>query len=454
MGKRRASKKRRHVKNAGARRANGCSRGAGRRPAATTFADAERAASAAACNTSRDNRIFFALLMGPVLLIAVAVAATQSMAVLVQISRTVIEPMGEVGFLIERPVLAVANFTGSPAHAATTFGSPVKETGPGALLGARKSVAQFSDAVMIDDVLKPVTSARAVGGVVASLPIKESAPFDATTHDLLPRLALSDIPLEMALLVRPRPSGPSVSAGEAVGSRDFRPGLVLPSQKPSKYRTCHLAQLDAARQSFGRTLAADGVDFGVQLARAARQQTQSFTIYNNAYIPISYPSGDIPSLYGVCSDVIIRAYRVLGIDLQTLVHDAGVGLGDSNIDHRRVKTLQRFFSRFGERLPASTFVEDYRAGDVVIYRRSPSQGSRAHIAIVSDIIAASGRPMIVHNRGWGPQLEDALFADHITGHYRFGRITLETKRIGRNAISIGRKRETHVDKTIEQISLE
>ena len=132
-----------------------------------------------------------------------------------------------------------------------------------------------------------------------------------------------------------------------------------------------------------------------------------------------YPLGDLPSLFGACTDVVIRAYRALGVDLQELVQKAKVGRGDTNIDHRRTETLRRFFARFAESLPITSFPEDYKPGDIVTYYRPFSRVSRAHIAIVSDEMAASGRPNIIHNRGWSTQQEDALFADRITGHYRF-----------------------------------
>jgi uncharacterized protein YijF (DUF1287 family) len=163
--------------------------------------------------------------------------------------------------------------------------------------------------------------------------------------------------------------------------------------------------------------------FGDMLARAARAQTRDLVVYKDDYREIGFPMGDVPRFYGVCTDVVIRAYRALGIDLQVLVHQARIGTGDTSIDHRRTKTLRRFFERYGESLPVTDFVEDYQPGDIVTYYRAGGRTSQTHIAIVSDVMAPSGRPMIVHNRGWGPQLEDALFASDITGHYRFTHVT-------------------------------
>lgn len=165
--------------------------------------------------------------------------------------------------------------------------------------------------------------------------------------------------------------------------------------------------------------ATDPEAFGSALAAAAREQLDDFVIYTDKYHRMSYPLGDIPALYGVCTDVIIRAYHAVGFDLQRLVHESRVGSGDSNIDHRRVDTLKRFFAKYGETLPITEFAEDYKPGDIVTYYRPQNRHSRSHIAIVSDVYAASGRPMIIHNRGWGPQQEDALFVDEITGRFRF-----------------------------------
>lgn len=166
----------------------------------------------------------------------------------------------------------------------------------------------------------------------------------------------------------------------------------------------------------------DPESFGLALAAAARAQIEDFVIYNDRYTRIRYPMGDVHPMYGVCTDVIVRAYRVLGIDLQELVQKTKSGSGDPNIDHRRVDTLRRFFSRFGQSLPVSSFAEDYRPGDIVTYWRPQNRHSRTHIAIVSDRMAPSGKPLIIHNRGWGPQQEDGLFVDQITGHYRFSGI--------------------------------
>ena len=160
-------------------------------------------------------------------------------------------------------------------------------------------------------------------------------------------------------------------------------------------------------------------DVAATIVAAATAQTRDFVIYQARYVRIAYPGGDVPSFYGVCTDVIIRAYRAAGIDLQVEVQKARVGRGDTSIDHRRTETLRLFFARMGETLPITDFAEDFQAGDIVTYYRPQNRSSTAHIALVSDVLAASGRPMIIHNRGYGVQMEDALFVDKITGHYRY-----------------------------------
>lgn len=167
------------------------------------------------------------------------------------------------------------------------------------------------------------------------------------------------------------------------------------------------------------------------LVAAAIAQTQDNVTYNGAYFKIAYPMGDIPAQYGVCTDVIIRAYRKLGIDLQQLVHEdmrRNFSLypakknwrqtkTDTNIDHRRVPNLQIFFTRHGKKLIVSNNPQDYQTGDLVTWMLP---GNLPHIGIVTDQRSADGlRPLIVHNIGAGPQLEDMLFDYTISGHYRY-----------------------------------
>jgi uncharacterized protein YijF (DUF1287 family) len=187
---------------------------------------------------------------------------------------------------------------------------------------------------------------------------------------------------------------------------------VLQPQPAAAAQQCR--PLDVADS---RTPLVSSAGIGDRIAAAALAQTSDLVVYNAAYRRIAFPGGDVSPLYGVCTDVVIRAYRALGVDLQALVQSAR--RGDPNIDHRRVEVLRRFLSRAGTSLLPSPDAEAYLPGDIVTYHRPQNRSSVTHIAIVTSIIAPSGRPMIVHNRGWGVQIEDALFVDRITGHYRY-----------------------------------
>ena len=164
------------------------------------------------------------------------------------------------------------------------------------------------------------------------------------------------------------------------------------------------------------------------LVAAAVEQTRHQVTYDGSYRVIPYPNGDVPANIGVCTDVIIRAYRAVHIDLQRLVHEDmrsafssypslwGLKRPDRNIDHRRVPNLQTFFRRQGAQRPGSSNGADYQAGDVVTWMLP---GNLPHIGVVSSTRASSGRLMMVHNIGRGPQLEDVLFNYDVTGHYRY-----------------------------------
>lgn len=178
--------------------------------------------------------------------------------------------------------------------------------------------------------------------------------------------------------------------------------------------------------------AADSGGFGEKLVAAARKQTWIPVIYNPSYRKIDYPNGDVPWYYGVCTDVVVRAYRALGIDLQVLVHESRLGAGDTNIDHRRVPVLKSFFARRGQSLPVSRNAADYAPGDLVTYHLPDGLYSKTHIAIVSDRKTSAGTPLIIHNRGWGVSEEDWLFSEKITGHFRFA-----PHQVGRETASNG-----------------
>ncbi len=159
--------------------------------------------------------------------------------------------------------------------------------------------------------------------------------------------------------------------------------------------------------------------FAMQLVAAARQQRAVLAIYDPSYRKLDYPMGDVPWYIGVCTDVVVRAYRKLGIDLQKLIHRSRLGSGDRNIDHRRVRVLKKFFARRGTRLKVSDNPEDYKPGDLVTYYLPEGTFSKTHIAIVSDRKTAAGVPLVIHNIGYGVSEEDWLFGSKITGHYRY-----------------------------------
>lgn len=190
------------------------------------------------------------------------------------------------------------------------------------------------------------------------------------------------------------------------------------------------------------TKTAEPTDFGNRLVVAARQQTWVPVIYSPTYRKIGYPNGDVPWYFGVCTDVIVRAYRSLDIDLQVLVHEARVGSGDTNIDHRRVPVLKRFFERRARTLPITKNPADYAPGDIVTYYMPEGRYSKTHIAIVSDRKNPDGIPFIIHNRGWGVSEENWLFAEKITGHFRFSsQDTAATSRQRRRALEAYRRLE-------------
>lgn len=164
------------------------------------------------------------------------------------------------------------------------------------------------------------------------------------------------------------------------------------------------------------------------LITAARKQIGVTTIYDPAYVSLAYPKGDIPLERGVCTDVIIRAMRQNGIDLQKDVHEDmkrafsaypknwGLKTTDKNIDHRRVPNLQKFFDRKGFSQPVTQNIANYQPGDLVTCMVA---GKLPHIMIVSDQKGPSGNWKVIHNIGAGTQEEDCLFTYKLTGHYRW-----------------------------------
>ncbi|HCR49214.1 MAG TPA: DUF1287 domain-containing protein [Bacteroidetes bacterium] len=164
-----------------------------------------------------------------------------------------------------------------------------------------------------------------------------------------------------------------------------------------------------------------------RLISAAIEQVGLTTGYDPAYRTLSYPNGDVPIHTGVCSDVLIRAFRFIDMDFQKEVHeDMRKGFGkypqlwnmsrpDPNIDHRRVPNLMRFFQRKGWEIPISDEARHYKPGDIVTWIIPPNL---THIGLVTNRIANGDRLMVVHNYGFGTVENDALFLWKQTGHFR------------------------------------
>ncbi len=169
--------------------------------------------------------------------------------------------------------------------------------------------------------------------------------------------------------------------------------------------------------------------FEEKLSHAAISILDNEVVYTPNYVSIKYPNGDVPAKTGVCTDVVIRSYRKLEIDLQKEVHEDmkanfnlypktwGLKKTDTNIDHRRVPNLEVFFSRKGKKLEVSDNPNDYKTGEIITWMIN---GKLPHIGIITHLKSNDGkRPLIVHNVGGGQVLEDCLFDYKIVGHYLF-----------------------------------
>ena len=172
-------------------------------------------------------------------------------------------------------------------------------------------------------------------------------------------------------------------------------------------------------------------DVVASLIKAAKERTLHDVTYDGSYFSIAYPNGDVPQNIGVCTDVVIRSYREVGVDLQLKVHEDitenfdsypskriwGLKGPDKNIDHRRVPNLQVFFEKFGVSLDVTSNVKDDLPGDLVTWMLP---GNLPHIGIIIDEKSMDkNRPLVVHNIGAGPKINDMLFDYPITGHYRY-----------------------------------
>ena len=167
-----------------------------------------------------------------------------------------------------------------------------------------------------------------------------------------------------------------------------------------------------------------------KILKSANEQINTTTSYTQKYYSIKYPNGDVPKNTGACTDVVIRSYRAVGIDLQKDVHEDmkanfskypkkwGLKRTDKNIDHRRVPNLRRYFEREGKSLAVTEIGENYKPGDIVSWDLNGK--GLTHIGLVSNIWnETEKRYLIIHNIGSGTELEDRLFDWEITGHYRY-----------------------------------
>lgn len=171
------------------------------------------------------------------------------------------------------------------------------------------------------------------------------------------------------------------------------------------------------------------LDIGTRIALAAEDQVGVTTIYDAQYVKLDYPNGDVPIERGVCTDVVVRAFRAIGVDLQARVHedmlrnftvypkDWGMKAPDTNIDHRRVQNLSKYFERMGKQIRNISDDDVFKPGDIVTWQLS---GWMQHIGIVAaDPVPLTNRNYIIHNIGAGTQKVDALHSFTLIGHYRW-----------------------------------
>lgn len=161
---------------------------------------------------------------------------------------------------------------------------------------------------------------------------------------------------------------------------------------------------------------------------AARKEAEYKTEYKDAYYLGGYP----PDSEGVCTDVIWRGFKGMGVDFKALV-DKDIknnvsayprvnGKPDTNIDFRRVRNLDVFFKRNALSLTNELKpfdienLKNWQPGDIVVLMK-PFE----HIAVVSDKRAKNGVPLVIHNTS--PHAVEsaslAYWAPYIYGHYRW-----------------------------------
>ncbi|XYH93828.1 DUF1287 domain-containing protein [Sorangium sp. So ce1128] len=166
------------------------------------------------------------------------------------------------------------------------------------------------------------------------------------------------------------------------------------------------------------------------VARARLEVARAVT-YDPAWVAIGYPDGDLAPDRGVCTDVVIRAVRAAGVDLQRTIHEdilarpavyTTVKRPDRSIDHRRVTPMLTYLRAHATSLP-TTFdeaaVRTWEPGDIVVWSFTPCPSCAPdHVGIVSDQKGPRGIPLVLHNIGPRPSEDDHLDAWTVLGHFR------------------------------------
>lgn len=165
-----------------------------------------------------------------------------------------------------------------------------------------------------------------------------------------------------------------------------------------------------------------------KLVASLEAQTKQTKSYNPAYVTLDYPNGDVDISTGVCADVIVRAFRNAGIDLQKEIHEDmkksfsaypnkwNLTAPDKNIDHRRVPNLMTFFERKGKAKTITNHPDDYNVGDIVAWKLD---NGLLHIGMICDEKNEENIPVVIHNIGSGTKKANVLFSWQIIGHYRW-----------------------------------
>lgn len=173
----------------------------------------------------------------------------------------------------------------------------------------------------------------------------------------------------------------------------------------------------------------DGIPDQVDILIGAKKLVMNGARYKGGYYRIRYPGGDVPDHIGVCTDVIIRAFRNAGHDLQVDLYRhisrnrrlyPQIRVLDRNIDHRRVRNLLTYFkARFrlvGEAVSKATR-HRLLPGDVV-FLDTLSRPGPDHIGIISDTVASNGFPLVINNWTYGYKTSEmALLPSTIVTHH-------------------------------------